>query len=480
MAGTIYITTTIPYVNARPHIGFALELVQADTLARYYRLTGNSVRFQTGTDDNALSNVLSARALGIPVQELVESNSAAFQRLAVALDLSADSFVRTSEPSHHSGVRKFLSSLEPDDIYAASYRGLYCPRCEDFYLERDVEGNRRRCPEHGTPLDDVEETNHFFRLSRYQNAVHHLISRGTIEVIPKRRETEVLRFIERGLRDFSISRNAARSAGWGVRFPGDPEQVVYVWVDALINYLTGLGCPEEDVRRRFWTDSSRKIHVIGKNVWKFHAVYWPALLLSAGLPVPDEIVAHGFLTEDGKKISKSAGTASDPEEFISSFGAEAVRYYLLAYVRPFDDTDFSVDRLDAVYRSDLANVLGNLCSRLSALCDTAGVPGVPAAKPPAPEGYHEHLERFRFDLAIAALWCELNRLNREIAEERPWENLRRGERDVVVERLTTWAVRLHAAAYWLAPLLPSTSASITQTLTAPHIKKCEPLFPRRR
>ena len=262
-------------------------------------------------------------------------------------------------------------------------------------------------------------------------------------------------------------------------FPDDPEQVVYVWVDALVNYLTGLGYPDANELQRYWAGAGLKIHVIGKNVWKFHAVYWPALLLSAGLDVPDRIFAHGFLTEQGRKISKSSGKASDPEEFIAAFGADAIRYYLVAHTRPYHDTDFTVSRLEAVYRADLANNLGNLCSRLTALCEKALVSGVePANTPTAPEGYHEHLERFRFDRVAAVLWEELDRLNREVAEGRPWDALKRGQVEAVGERLTDWAERLHAVAYWLGPLLPTTSAQIIGALTARKIRKCRPLFPK--
>jgi methionyl-tRNA synthetase len=475
MSSRVYVTTTIPYVNARPHIGFALELVQADVLARYYRLTGHEVRFQTGTDDNATSNVLSAKARAIPVGRFVDKNAEAFRDLVTALDCSTDFFIRTRAPTHHRAVQRFLKSLDNDDTYVAAYRGRYCPRCEDFYLERDTTAGR--CPEHEHPLDEVEEVNHFFRLSRYESIVRHLIATRRIEVIPETREAEVLRFLDRGLHDFSISRSAVRAAGWGVPFPGDADQVVYVWVDALINYLTGLGYPEsEDCV--FWWEGSRKIHVIGKNVWKFHAVYWPALLLSAGLPVPDKIFAHGFLTENGRKISKSAGIASDPRDFIATFGADAVRYFLLAHVRPYDDTDFSVGRLVDVYRTDLANILGNLASRLTALCERARLAGVDRSSPPVPDRYHEYFERCRFDLVAGALWRELDLLNAEIAAERPWESLKGAPPGDPGDSLRCWAERLYGVAYWLAPLLPSTASQIISTLTAREIRKAEPLFPK--
>ena len=487
MKTPLYLTTTIPYVNAAPHVGFALELVQADALARYHRLSGRDVRFQTGTDDNALSNVLSARLRNRPVEDFVEENSAAFQDLCTALDISNDRFLRTTEAAHHRAVRSFLSSLPPDDTYIDAYRGQYCPRCEDFYRDQDTSGGR--CPEHRIELDEIEETNHFFRLSRYQSVLHDLIASRQLEVVPRVREREVLRFIDDGLHDFSISRSAVRSGGWGVPFPNDPEQVVYVWVDALINYLTGLGFPEGGQLRRFWTSGSERVHVIGKNVWKFHAVYWPALLISAGLDLPDRVFVHGFLTEDGRKISKSAGNAEDPARYVETFGVDAVRHCLLAHTRPFEDTDFSVPLIERVYRADLANTLGNLCTRLTALCEVAGVPGVTLDAPlVAPQGYREQLEGFRFDLAAAGLWRSLRELNREIAEERPWESLKAGDGAgedgaavggaAVVGKLSDWAARLCTVAHWLRPFLPSTASEINRALTASRIRKCRPLFPR--
>jgi len=477
MTTPIYFTTTIPYVNARPHVGFALELVQADALARYHRRTGRSVRFQTGTDDNAFSNVLSARQHGVPVAELVEQNSAAFQGLCGALDIAHDRFLCTTEAVHHTAVRSFLARLRPQDTYVQSYRGLYCTRCEDFYLDRAAEAGV--CPEHGTVLEEVEETNHFFRLSAYPSAIRDLVASRRLEVVPRVRETEVLRFIDRELVDFSISRSAGRAGGWGVPFPGEPDQVVYVWVDALINYLTGLDYPEGDDLTRFWSSESQRVHVIGKNVWKFHAIYWPALLLSAGLEAPSRIFAHGFLTENGKKISKSAGGAGDPLDYTAKYGVDAVRHFLLAHTRPYEDTDFSLSRLETVYRADLANTLGNLCSRLTALCETAGLAGVhQSGPPPSPEGYHESLDRFRFDLAAASLWEAFGQINREIAEQRPWEGLENGPSKLVVDRLRDWTERLASLAYWLQPFLPSTSSRITEALTAPQITKCRPLFPK--
>jgi methionyl-tRNA synthetase len=475
MTRQFFVTTTIPYVNAPPHIGFALELVQADVIARYNRLIGREVRFQTGTDENAFKNVLSAQARGITVQQLVDENSDRFRRLAKALDISTDHFQRTTDPAHRRAVEAFVTRLRPDDVFTAEYRGWYCSGCEDFFLESDaVDG---RCPEHGTPLADVAERNHFFRLSAYQSRLHELISSRRLHVVPAAREAEVLAFIERGLADISLSRDATRSQGWGIPYPGDETQVVYVWIDALINYLSGLGFPENDALRRW--DETAKCHVIGKNVWKFHAVYWPALLLSAGLAIPDRIVAHGFLTNEGRKISKSSGDAVDPVEYIDEFGADAVRYFLLRHVRPFEDSDFSVERLAGAYNADLSNGIGNLASRLTALCESAGLSGVSVSAGSPPDGFHEHVDGFRFDLALALLWNEIAELNRELGAARPWDDVKNGRLAEARRTLAPLIARLWTAAHWLTPFLPHTARSIEGALSAPTIRRSEPLFPRR-
>lgn len=479
MNDALYVTTTIPYVNASPHVGFALELVQADVIARYHRLCGTRVRFQTGTDENAYKNVLSARALGIPVRELVDRNAERFRALADQLSISHDAFVRTTGASHHRAVHAFLGRLRPNDVYQSSYRGRYCAGCEDFYLERDLNG--ALCPEHLTPVIEVAERNHFFRLSAYADRLHELIASRRLRVIPEAREAEVLRFIARGLTDISLSRDAARSGRWGVPYPGDSDQVVYVWIDALVNYLSGLGFPEGDDVREFWGGSARRLHLIGKNVWKFHAVYWPALLLSAGLDVPDRIVVHGFLTNEGRKISKSSGDAPDPADFVSAFGADAVRFFLLRHVRPFEDTDFSLARLSEAYNADLANGLGNLCSRITTLCEAADVsPPDRSIPPPPPACYHESLEAYRPDLVLEALWNEIRSLNRAVAADRPWDDIGAGRHENARATLGVLAARLDALAYWLAPFLPASAAAIRTALSGPRIRKCPPLFPRRR
>ena len=473
MYDRIYITTTIPYVNAAPHVGFALELVQADALARWHRQRGATVRLQTGTDENAFKNVLSARRAGVGVRELVDRNAARFEALAAGLDISAGRFVRTATAEHRSAVDAFIGRLRSDDLYRARYRGLYCPGCEDFFREREV--GSAGCPDHGDVLEEIEEENVFFRLSRYQGAVAELVRSGRLRVSPATRRTEVLRFVERGLQDISISRDRARTDGWGLPFPGDDTQVVYVWIDALVNYLTGLGFPGPRAWR-FWDEGSRRIHIVGKNVWKFHAVYWPALLLSAELPLPDDLFVHGFLTQEGRKISKSSGGTADPLSFVQRYGADAVRYFLLRHVRPFEDSDFSEARLAKAYEGELANGLGNLVSRLAALCERFGVAGAGAQRDPSTLDVAEHVEAYRFDRALDVIWQDIARVNREIAEARPWEAAPGSTR--ARSLLGRWTDELNQIATQLAPFLPQTARTLLARLRAPSTGRTDPLFPR--
>jgi methionyl-tRNA synthetase len=475
MCDRIYVTTTIPYVNAPPHVGHALELVQADALARWHRLLGTRTRLQTGTDENAFKNVLSARAQGLSPRELVDRNAARFRELARGLRVSADCFLRTATPEHARAVQALLARLRPGDLYRDAYRGLYCPGCEDFFQEKDLTSDGA-CPDHGNVVAQLEEANVFFRLSAYEDALADAVRSGRLRILSEARRTEVLRFIEGGLQDISITRDAARSGGWGVPFPEDPSLVVYVWIDALVNYLTGLGFPDQGPLRAFWSAGSRRIHLIGKNVWKFHAVYWPALLLSAGIPLPDEIVVHGFLTQNGRKISKSSGGSRDPLDYVTTFGADAVRYFFLRHVRPFQDSDFSEARLAEAYEGELANGLGNLCSRLTALCERARVGGgSPHAESP-PAVLAEHLAEYRFDRALDLLWEEVGRINREIAGARPWE--RAPECPDGRAELTAWVGQLRRLAHWLSPFLPDTANRLERTLAAPEIRRTAPLFPR--
>lgn len=471
-----YVTTSIPYVNARPHIGFALELVQADVIARYHRLIGHETRFQTGTDENALKNVLAAQDQGISVRQLVDQNSELFQKLSDALEISYDAFIRTSEDRHARAVHLLWQSLKPDDVYLTQYTGLYCVGCEDFLLERDlVDG---LCPDHGTTPVELQEKNYFFRLSAYHDRIEELIESDQIRIVPEARKNEALSFVRQGLQDFSISRDASRAGGWGVSVPDDPSQVVYVWIDALVNYITGLGFGTSENWANWWNDETAKIHVIGKNVWKFHSVYWPALLLSAELPLPNETLVHGFLTENGRKISKSLGSTIDPFECIDQFSADGVRYFLLSAVSPFLDSDVSVERIRQVYNTDLANNLGNLVSRLTTLCAKAYY-GQHSGNQllDAPEGYHDAIQAYQFDRALAGIWAIIDSINQEIQQTEPWKLIKSGDLGLRAY-LFKWLEELRRVAHWLYPFLPDTAAAIDNILSNSPITSSEALFPR--
>jgi len=475
MKNSSTITTAIPYVNAAPHIGFALELVLADATARRHRTAHRATRLQTGTDENAFKNVAAAVAAGVCTREWVDARSAQFRQLADQLHIDYSRFVRTTEDVHIQGVRRFWRSLRPEDIFQKDYTGLYCSGCEDFLFPKDlVDG---RCPDHRIVPVEVAETNYFFRLSSYQRQLERWLSSKSLTIRPEWRRAEILSFVRSGLQDISVSRPAARSAGWGVTVPGDETQIVYVWIDALINYLTGLGYGVDDGWREWWNDNTRKIHVIGKNVWKFHAVYWPALLLSAGLPLPDELAIHGFLTVNGRKIGKSLGNAISPDTFIDRYGADAVRYFLLRAIPQFEDGDFSAERFAAVYEADLANGLGNLVSRLFTLAARSGLKAAPDPVDQPAQDATSDLHRSHGEV-LTGIWAQVDQLNRELEEAKPWLALREGSTSQLREQIAAWLGRLAGIAHQLKPFLPSSAERILTHLTIRPLQPVAPLFPR--
>jgi methionyl-tRNA synthetase len=455
---TTYLTTAIPYVNAAPHLGHALELVQADVLARHRRLRGEPVRFLTGTDDNALKNVTAARAAGRPVRAFVDANAARFAALRGPLGLSFDDFIRTSaDPRHTAGVRELWRQTR-HDLYRRGYEGLYCAGCEQFFSPADGE-----CAEHPGTLEQVAEQNWFFRLSRYQDQIQELLETDRVRVSPPARRNEVLAFVKAGLQDISVSRPATRAEGWGIPVPDDPDQVVYVWWDALTNYVTALG--DGDLYRRWWAESDRRIHLIGKGIVRFHAVYWLALLLSAGRPLPTAIHVHDYLTVDGAKLSKSAGNAVDPVALVDGYGTDALRWWLLRDVAAVGETDFTVDRLVQRHDQDLANGLGNLVNRTLTLIARSGRDGVGPARfdSDVPSRIDRALAGFDFRAALDALWSVVDDGNRLVERERPWELSRDDDR--LGRILSALLARCLLAATELGPFLPDGSARLLAQLT---------------
>lgn len=471
-----YITNAIPYVNAPPHLGHALEFVQTDTTARYHRALGEDVFYLTGADENALKNVLAAEEKGVPVQELVDENTAKFEGLKDALNLSYNDFIRTSNRKRHwLGAQKLWRECErAGDIYQKDYEGLYCIGCEEFKTEKDLIGGR--CPEHKNELQIVKEKNYFFRLSKYQEQLQSLIESDELKIIPDHRKNEVLSFIKSGLQDFSISRSKERARGWGVPVPGDESQIIYVWFDALANYITALGYGSSDIPsptsdfRLFWPAD---VHIIGKGITRFHAIYWPAMLLSAGLELPKSIFIHGYITIEGQKISKSLGNIIDPYEVVEKYGTDAVRYYLLKAIPPTADGDFSIKHFEEVYNADLANGLGNLVSRVAKLCEKSELEFI-LSDQRSLLNKNEKLEEYKFNEALEVVWKKIAALDKYIDEKKPWEL--KGRRLKEVLEFPVEEIREIAAL--LKPFLPETSEKIRRRFAGPEIKSAEPLFLR--
>jgi methionyl-tRNA synthetase len=366
----LFLSTAIPYVNARPHLGFTWELVLADALARHARLRGREVCFVTGSDEHSLNNVLAAERAGEPVAELIARHAAAFRELAPLVDVETDAFVRTSvDPRHAAAVAAlWRACAAAGDLERRRYRGLYCVGCERFYEPGELAGGR--CAEHAAPLEVVEEENWFFRLSRHREANAEEIRAGRLVIEPAAAREETLAFLAGEVRDVSVSRPAARARGLGLAVPDDASQVVYVWVDALCSYLAALGWPEGEAYRRWWVGGERT-HVLGKGITRFHTVLWPALLRSAGLPLPSRVLVHGYLTVDGEKISKS-GRWVDPRPVVADVGVDALRWTLLAGLRATRDGDVSRARIVAAHDADLADGIGNLAQRVLGLCARVG------------------------------------------------------------------------------------------------------------
>jgi methionyl-tRNA synthetase len=442
---TTYLTTTIPYVNAAPHLGHALEAVQADTLARQRRRRGDDVRFLSGTDDNSLKNVLAAEAAGQDVQAFVDANAKKFEQLKDALNLTYDDFIRTStDPRHRKGVEALWRACQ-GDFYRARYEGLYCVGCE-HYITDD------RCPEHREPPQRLAEENWFFRLSKYQGQLHDAIKTGVLNIEPEARRNEVLAFIAGGLRDFSVSRSRHRARGWGIPVPDDPDQVIYVWWDALGNYISSLNYPDGADYQRWWVNADQRIHLVGKGVLRFHAVYWPAILLSAGLPLPTDILVHDYLTVDGQKISKS-GTSVDPVALTQEYGTDAVRWWLLRDVPRVGDADFTVERLIARHDADLAGGIGNLVNRVVSLIHKSGIVS-PQSSP-------------------GAILKSVEEANRYIEQTRPWEG-RQGQ--VLADLLHTCQV----IGRELEPFVPELAARVIRQCTVVNgsLPPAQPIAPR--
>lgn len=466
-----FITNAIPYVNAKPHIGHALEFIQSDTVARYHRLLGEDVCLLCGGDENAVKNVQAAETAGEEIQSFIDRNEQLFAELAQKLNIQFDVWQKGSSKTHHTASQKLWELCDKNgDIYKKSYRGLYCVGCEQFYTKEELNENGE-CFEHpGKKLEEVEEENYFFKLSKYQDQLIRLIESDTYHVVPDFRKNEVLSFLKSGLQDFSISRSNARAKNWGVSVPGDDSQRIYVWFDALNIYQSGIGFGWDEENYKKWWPAD--LHVIGKGIIRFHAVYWPAILLSAGLELPKQLFVHEYFTVDGQKMSKTLGNVYDPLDGIAKVGADGLRYFCLAKISPFQDGDFSEDKLIESFNSDLANGLGNLIARVAKLAEKNQIiaPKLPTEFDPKIE---QSLREFKFNEALQHLWSNIQDADKKVNETRPWEL----EGEKAKEVLLDLAKRIQHIAFNLQPFLPETAEKILKQFSG-EIKSGESLFPR--
>lgn len=494
---SFYVTTPIYYVNAAPHLGHAYSTIGADILARHMRQRGEEVFFLTGVDEHGEPVALAAEKEGVTPQELADRNAARFRELMPRINASNDFFIRTTDDEHKAAVQDVLQRVHDNGhVYKGHYEGWYCPRCADFKTENEVEDGNR-CPIHHIELTREQEENWFFALSKFQEPLEQLYAEHSDFVMPRHRYNEALSFIKGGLNDVSLSR---ANLTWGVTVPWDTDHVFYVWFDALLNYYTALtyAKPGEDLTEQFWPAT---FHVIGKDILKFHCVFWPAILMAAGLPVPHHVFVHGYLLMDGDKMSKSLGNVLDPNVIIDRYGTDALRFYCFRDVSFGQDGSVSTLQFEQRYESELANELGNLASRTTTMCVSYRDGVVPEAElalaadfAGLPEEFAALLDKAEITQALEAVWQRVRRLNAYVAETEPWKLAkdpdRAGDLDVALASLLEG---LRVVTVLLLPYLPETVAKLEAALglddlsfdaagygarRLERVEKVAPLFPR--
>jgi methionyl-tRNA synthetase len=466
-----YLTSSIPYANAEPHVGTAYEIVACDFIARYRRLRGDQVFFLTGLDEHSQNIARSAAEVGITPQEWTDRMAPKWLEVWERLQFSYDDFIRTSEPRHAERVQAFVQRLhDRGEVYLGTYRGPYCVSCEEFKQEKElVDG---RCPIHGTPVEILEEDNYFFPLSKYQEPLLDLYDRHPEFVEPGFRRNEVVSFVKGGLQDLSISRSGT---DWGIPLPWDPGHVIYVWVDALLNYATAVGLETDaEMFERLWPAD---LHIIGKDIVRFHAVIWPALLMAAGLDLPKTVFVHGFLNVGGEKMSKSRGTGIHPFELLDRFGVDSYRYYFMREVAFGQDGSYSIESMTERHNADLANGLGNLASRVLAMLGSnfeglVPEPGGAAAADDLPEvvadaarRYDEHMLAVGVQPALVSVWDIVDRANGYLVEKAPWKLAKEPERrSELAGVLYASAEILRILAILVQPIMPSAAQRLWEQL----------------
>jgi len=462
-----YITTSIAYTNAPPHIGFALESIQADVLARWHRALGKDVFFLTGTDEYGTKIVQKAKELNIDPQKFVDEISSKFKDLTKVLNLSNNDFIRTTDKKKHwPVVQDFWKRIEKNgDLYKKKYKGYYCSGCEAFITEKDLKDNK--CSIHRKKPELIEEENYFFRLSKYQDELQKKIIKDEYKIIPETRKNEILSFINQGLEDISFSRSKEK-LGWGIPVPGDDSQVIYVWADALTNYISALGGENS----KYWPAD---IHCVGKDISKFHALIWPAMLLSLGIDLPKKLFVHGFISVDGQKMSKSLGNVIDPFELVNKYGVDAVRYYLLREIPSAEDGDFTYEKFEQRYNADLASGIGNLVARVRTMVEKVGfksgnIKDVEPKIAQTQKRYKKALAEFKFNEALRSIWELISFCDKYIEKEKPWE-----KKENSPQILANLLIVLDNITELLEPFLPETSERIKK-----EIKRADGKFKNKR
>lgn len=471
---SFYITGTIFYPNDKLHLGHAYTTTICDIINRYHKLKGENTCFLTGSDENTGKVIKSAQEAGKSTEDFLTGITEGFKKLYIDLDISYDEFTRSTDKKTHwpASIKLWNKLVESGDIYPSVYSGLYCAACEAFYTEKDLSDSK--CPFHFTIPEKLEEKNYFFKLSKYNDAIKKKIESNEFEIIPDSRRNEILALLQRGLEDVSFSR-PIKNAPHGIPVPGDPEQVIYVWCDALVSYISGIGYgTDEEKFNKFWPAD---VHVIGKDILRFHAAIWPAMLMSAGLPLPKKLLVHGFITSEGKKMSKSIGNVIDPYDLINEFGKDAVRYYFAREISPFEDGDLTIERFKEAYNANLANGLGNLASRILTLSEKylPKCPEIPDGL--TPKEFLAIFETFDIKKAADFVWDKIGELDKFIQETEPFKVIKTDETKGK-ELITKMVLDLYAIARMLNAIMPETNAKLKK-LIRENKKPEAPLFLRK-